>query len=149
MKKAKKKKAQRKLTYKEKIFVEKYIESKGDRRKSAMAAYHIGSKGGAKDGQGAQATASTIANKVLAKPPVINAIEERSKLVWEKLHQEASASVDTIVAVRDTAKKPEVKLAAAKDILDRTGFKPAEKVQVDPVIHIHTNIPRPQLEEVK
>ena len=59
--------------------------------------------------------------------------------LWEKLRSAAPKSVDAIIDLSINAKNESVRFAAAKDILDRLGFKPDEsiKVNMEPVVIVN------------
>lgn len=104
-----------KLTKKQKGFADDYIDT-GNARLSAKNNYNLGSKGGKKDKDSMNKTADIIANETLKKPSVIAYLEDNA--------YEASARV---VELSKTAQNEATKLNANKDILDRAGYKPADK----------------------
>lgn len=53
--------------------------------------------------------------------------EERDKRLRERMSHDSVMAYRVIKDLAETAKQPAVKLKAAKDMLDRGGFKPADK----------------------
>ena len=110
----------RKLTKKQKDFADEYIET-GNGTKSALKAYNV--KPNKEEGNGKtkeESTAGNIATMNLTKPNVI-----------EYLKAHAKQASSNIIELSNTCDNPTVKLNANKDILDRSGFKPAEKVDIE------------------
>lgn len=63
--------------------------------------------------------------------------EERRKLVLSDISDSSPAAVKTIRELADAEDvPPAVRLAAAKDILDRDGFKPIERLAIAQVAPI-------------
>lgn len=61
---------------------------------------------------------------------VVDRVKEfETKQVRQELEKHALAAVDTIVDIMKTAEKAGHKLAAAKDILDRGGYRPNDVVE--------------------
>ena len=63
--------------------------------------------------------------------------------VRQRISSEALKSVNMIVTLRDNAQNENVKLGASKDLLDRAGYSPKEKVDPQITIIVQTNIPAP------
>jgi len=105
-----------------------------------------------------------IAERLKITPQTVS-ITLNSKIVRDKLEimraQRDAASVSVAQAIQDLAPKaiamvdkileselgavsPAVQLGAAKDILDRSGHKPAEKVQ-----HMHAHLTAEEIEQIK
>lgn len=57
--------------------------------------------------------------------------EERRERILRKIEREADASVETIKEVRDSSELDFARLSAAKDLLDRAGYKPPERHEVE------------------
>ena len=114
------------LTKKEKEFADEYLET-GHKTKSAIKAYDIGSKGGSKDKEHIEKTASAIAAENLGKPRVIQYLEDNSE-----------KAVLNIIELGDQRVNLPVALGANKDILDRAGYKPIDKSQ-SVVVNVSVN----------
>lgn len=67
-----------------------------------------------------------------------------SLTVRQRISAEALRSVDKIVKLRDHAMNENVQLGASKDLLDRAGYSPKEKVDPQITIIVQTNIPAPK-----
>jgi phage terminase small subunit len=91
---------------KQRIFVDEYIENKGNGTKAALKAYDTD-----KD-----YVAKNIASENLTKPNV-----------WQAIQDAAEEAFGSIRTLSKTAKNENVRLGASKDILDRAGFKPVEE----------------------
>lgn len=104
-------KQSKQLTAKEQAFVDAYIRLDGKREAALIEA-------------GYKATyPSQYAFDLLRKPHIMQAILEQTGM---KLVSSAPKALATLERLLD-AKSDYVSLEAAKDILDRSGFKPSEK----------------------
>ena len=99
--------------------VEKYLET-GKKGASAIKAYDLGSKGGSDTQEKLIQVAGAIATENLKKPKVKQYLEDN-----------AEGATLRIVELSKKAKNEAVKLNANKDILDRAGYKPIEKTDID------------------
>lgn len=97
-----------KITLKQKRFVDKYLET-GVKVTAALEAYDTDD----------YKTASAIAGENLEKPRVIEYLESQSQKSAERISQ-----------LRDQDQNLPVALSAAKDILDRAGYKAVDKQAV-------------------
>ena len=99
------------LTDKERAFVEAYVEFDGNREQAITeAGYNT-------------AYPRQLAVELLRKPHIIQALLEETGL---KLVSSAPKALATLQRLMD-AKSDYVALEAARDVLDRSGFKSAEK----------------------
>jgi phage terminase small subunit len=98
------------LTDKQQAFVDLYVSTGG---KVGIASQRAGY---ADRAQG---------SKLLRDPRVIKAIQER---MTDAIGVHAAAALGTVVKLAKSAKSDYVRLEAAKDILDRAGYKPPERV---------------------
>ena len=104
------KKKQPSLTDKQQVFIEKYIETGNKQEAKQIAGY----------------SEKTQLSSVCT-PEVQNAIIVH---VNKTLHEYAPIAVQTMINLSEHAKNDKVRLDATKDILDRAGFKPAEKREI-------------------
>jgi len=104
---------QSKLTSLQDKFVDEYISNGGVGSKAAIAAGY------------SENTAAQSAYVLLRKPQVMQEIYRRTV---EQIGLAAPKALGTIVGLIDKAKSDYVKLEAAKDILDRSGMRPPERV---------------------
>lgn len=98
------------LTTKQELFVELYVQSGGKVGLSAE-------KAGYAD--------RSIGSKLLRDPKVIKRIQE---LTLEALGTHAVHALHTVAKLSKSARSDYVRLEAAKDLLDRAGYKPPERV---------------------
>lgn len=98
------------LTDKQEMFAELYVRSGGKVGLSAE-------KAGYAD--------RSIGSKLLRDPKVIKRIQE---LTLEALGTHAVHALHTVSKLSRTARSDYVRLEAAKDLLDRAGYKPPERV---------------------
>ncbi len=110
-------------TLKEKALADAYTRgdkgTRGNGVRSAMKAYNIGSQGGSKTKRQAEQTAAIIAHDVLRKPNVkeyIQGIAYEMANIVHKIAREGETDTN--------------RLNAAKDMLDRAGYKPVDSVDV-------------------
>jgi Terminase small subunit len=103
-------KPKRKITYKQKKFVEKYVELGGNATQAALAAFDI------KDNN--LVTAGGVGYEYLNKPQV-----------RELLESYAVPIVEHVRTLATNARSEYVQLEASRDILDRAGYKAVERVE--------------------
>lgn len=107
-------KHKRALTKKQKDFVREYAKH-GNGVKAALKVYNLGGKGG----KHALQTAGSIASENLKKPDV--------RAFFKGIAQEMADIVREIAREGETHT---VRLQAAKDVLDRAGYKPVDSIDV-------------------
>lgn len=105
----------RKLTKKQKIFADEYIET-GNGRRSALLAYDTD----------IPEVAAVIASENLIKPNVM-----------EYIRGMASVAASNVFKLANTAENEAVRLTANRDILDRSGYKAVEKT-ASLVTHVYS-----------
>ena len=110
-----KKKDTKKTTIKQKLFVDKYIETKNG-TKAAREVYNTKN----------DAVAWVIASENLRKPKIKSEIEHRIKKAKEMIFK-----------LSQWAKKEEVKLKASQDIVDRWEGKAVQTIKTDPTTNIN------------
>jgi hypothetical protein len=98
----------RKITKKQKAFADSYIET-GNGRQSALKVYDTKSP----------IVAGSIATENLTKPNVIEYLQGISYRVANHIEKLAFG-----------AESENVQVVASKDILDRAGYKPTDKMQI-------------------
>lgn len=66
-------------------------------------------------------------------------IDEYKLALWGKVGDAAPGAISTLIYLSTKAKSEATRLAAAKDLLDRLGFKPDEsiKVNMEPVVIVN------------
>jgi len=100
----------RRLTRKQKAFADNFIDNRGNGTEAIIKAeYDVKNR----------ATAGAMAWENLRKPNII-----------EYLQSHAPKAASNIVKLGNTAKNEAVRLQANRDILDRVGYKPTEKMDV-------------------
>lgn len=104
---------QGKLTALQDKFVDEYIANGGVGKAAAITAGY------------SEHTATQIAHTLMRKPQITQEIYRRTV---EQIGLAAPKALGTIVGLIANAKSDYVKLEAAKDILDRSGMRPAERV---------------------
>lgn len=108
--------ATRPLTKRQRMLVEAYVANGGNLTKAAQeAGYAEGNSG------------RVSAYKAMKTPHVQQYLMQA---VAEELGQHAAMAVGTVAALAKTGKSEYVKLQAAQDLLDRAGFKPIDRSQV-------------------
>lgn len=112
-----------KLTSKQRALADAYVRgdklTRGNGVQSAIKAYNLGSKGGSKTPRQLNNTAAIMAHNVLSKDKVKEYIN--------------GIAMEMVGIVHQIARKGETdtnRLSAAKDMLDRAGFKPVDSVDV-------------------
>lgn len=98
------------LTEKQELFVDLYVRSGGKVGLSAERAGYAD---------------RSIGSKLLRDPKVIKRIQE---LTLEALGTHAVHALHTVAKLSKSARSDYVRLEAAKDLLDRAGYKPPERV---------------------
>lgn len=98
------------LTEKQELFVDLYVRSGGKVGLSAERAGYAD---------------RSIGSKMLKDPKIIKRIQE---LTLEALGTHAVHALHTVAKLSRTARSDYVRLEAAKDLLDRAGYKPPERV---------------------
>lgn len=113
-----------KLTDKQAAFVSAYIASGGVVGLAAQTA------GYASDNEG---------SRLLKNPNVINEIQ---KQMLAAIGTHAVSALDTMVKLSRSAKSDYVRLEASRDILDRAGFKPPDRIdhRVDGTLSVSFDI---------
>lgn len=99
------------ITKKQKKFADKYIET-GNGAQAARETYDVST----------DESARAIASQNLTKPPI-----------QEYLQSKAEIAASIVFQIAQFGESDDVKLKASKDILDRAGYKAAEK-------HINVNV---------
>lgn len=106
----------RKLTKKQRDFIEEYIANKENGTQAALKVYETN-----------ETTAASIAYENLRKPQIQAEIDARYKDIQEQFQQNSQLALNRILELVTNASDEKVALAASKDILDRAGHKPVEK----------------------
>ena len=114
----------KKLTPKQKKFIDNYTdptsETFSNATKSAIEAGY------------SEKTAYSIANENLKKPDIVSAIEAKKADLREQFAEFAQTAFLNIQNIaNDTKVSPRTRLDANKDLLDRAGYKPSDKVEGD------------------
>lgn len=119
-----------KITDQQKLFVDKYLAG---RKKNATRA--------AIDAGYSEKTASSQASQLLNNPKVKEYLSEKEKALIQELQQEflfdalEARKVMYRIMTDDEARDAD-KINAAKDFLDRAGFKPTDKVDLEAGIEV-------------
>lgn len=109
-----------KLTPRQELFVEFYQQTGNATKAAEMAGY-----------AGDQNTLSTIGYENLRKPNVIRALELKKNDLRTRFEQESINAFNVMVSIiNDPRVSARTKLDACKDILDRAGYKPSDKVEL-------------------
>jgi phage terminase small subunit len=111
------------LTTKQIRFVEEYIRNGGNGKQAAISAGY------------SENTAESQASRMLRKVKVQNALKERRSQIQQELRDyfigDALTARKVMVQIlNDPEATHKDKLTAAKDLLDRAGFKPTEKQEI-------------------
>ena len=99
------------LTDKQNLFVENYIKTSNAKQSAIMAGY-------------SEKTAQVMGAKL--KKQFREEIADRTRT---RLMDGAGMALDTILDLVKNSTSDTVKLAAARDLLDRSGYKPTEKIE--------------------
>lgn len=118
--------AQRKLTKKQAAFVEAYVANGGNVTQAAREAGYAEGDAGRVTGQ-----------KTLKLPHVQ---QHLMAVIAEQFSRHAPAAVHQLAGLAKTAKSEYVQLEASKDLLDRAGFKPIDRAQVQVAGDIRVSI---------
>lgn len=95
----------KKLSTKQKLFARAYVTNKGNGTEAAAQVYNVSNRN----------VARSIGSENLTKPVVLAEIKK-----WEELLDEQIVpSLLTVIDLRDHDPSPHIRLAAAKDLLDR------------------------------
>jgi phage terminase small subunit len=108
------------LTDKQKKFVEAYFEFNNGTNAAIMAGY------GAK---GAHAEASRQLKNVKVREYIEELQKERRELIQNRLAGMAEKAAEMMFELAMNAESENVRVNALKDILDRAGYKPTDKVE--------------------
>lgn len=86
-------------------------------------------------------TVGVIAHENLRKPKIINAIEERKQTLKERFEAESHNAMSVLLELLGNKATPSgVKARVAQDILDRAGYKPTDKIEMEGTIVQETRI---------
>lgn len=107
-----KKKKIRKLSEKQRVFIDKLVETGDQKEAKALAGY------------------KPTANP-LASPNVTKEYEEKVQILKEKFVNHADEMCENMVNLARTSKSDSVKFQATKDILDRAGLAPVSKSETE------------------
>lgn len=113
----------REATGQQKLFVEEYLKLR--KKNATQAAVNAGYS---------EKSAASQASQLLKNPKVIKYLKEREDAIIRELHQEfLFDAVEARKVMYEIMTKPHAedrdKLNAAKDFLDRAGFKPTDKIE--------------------
>lgn len=103
----------RTLTEKQQAFVDEFIANGGKQSAAALKAGY------------AEGSHHTDASRLVRNPLIQQAI---TKGVMMQIGLRAASALQTIDSLSTTARSDYVRLEAAKDILDRAGFKPPDRI---------------------
>lgn len=114
----------REATRQQKLFVDEYLRNRKSNAKEAAIAAGYSKK-----------TAGVQASQLLNNPYVLEYLNEREKTIEQELREEfIFDAIEARKVLYDIMKDPESRdmdrINAAKDFLDRAGFKPTDKVDV-------------------
>jgi phage terminase small subunit len=118
--------APRKLTRKQSAFIEAYVANGGNVTLAASAAGYAAGDAGRVTGQ-----------KTLKLP---HAQQYLMQVMAEQFTRHAPAALGQLAGLAKTAKSEYVQLEASKDLLDRAGFKPIDRSQVQVAGDIRVSI---------
>ncbi|MCY0900242.1 MAG: terminase small subunit [Firmicutes bacterium] len=114
------------LTPRQQKFVQEFLRT-GNATQSAITA-----------GYGS-ANADVTAARLLKRPLIQSALDAAKKDLHALFMAEAYDSLRTLVAIRDDPDAPaSARLRAAQDLLDRAGYKPADRIESTVDIEQHT-----------
>ena len=103
----------RTLTPKQEAFAQSYVSNGGKKQQSAMDAGY------------ASESAAGEASRLLAKTPVLDRIHELTHSAFASL---APTLLDRLMRLATSARSEKVQFDALKDLLDRSGHRPVERV---------------------
>ena len=116
---------------KKKVFVAEYLKNGQKPTQAAMKACGLTNK----------ASASTTGGRMIRDPEIKEVIELVEAKVNNYLKNEAYGAAQRIVILSKNCENEATQLKANTDILDRAGFKPKDKIQIEPVINVSHQIP--------
>jgi phage terminase small subunit len=136
------------LTDKQKAFVYEYMKD----RNATQAAIRAGYSPNSAQEQGSRLLSNAMVAEFLAQQEA-----ELKRDLRERFIEEAEMAFETVVKIAQGISPPGVKkpsartvLDAAKDLLDRAGYKPTDKIDAhvenDGQLSVIFNIPRPKKE---
>lgn len=111
------------LTEKQQRFVDEYMKDGNATQAAIRAGY-------------SEKTAYQIGHENLRKHDIAQALKARNRALaeqlWEQFARDAVEARKVMFEImKDTSANQQVRLSAAKDLMDRGGFKPVEKVSAD------------------
>jgi len=118
--------AAKKLTRKQEALVAEYVSNGGNALKAAEAA-----------GYSTNEASRTAVYRTLKLPHVQQAMMQ---MVAEEFSRHAPAAVATVAKLSRNAKSEYIQLEASKDLLDRAGFKPIDRQQLQVAGDIRVSI---------
>jgi hypothetical protein len=136
------------LTPKQRAFVLEYLKDRNATQAAIRAGY-------------SEASAYSQASELLKNPKVAEFLAQQEaelkRDLRERFMEEAEMAFETVVKIAQGISPPGVKkpsartvLDAAKDLLDRAGYKPTDKIDAhvenDGQLNVVFNIPRPKKE---
>lgn len=115
----------REATRQQKLFVDEYLRLR--KSNATQAAINAGYS---------PKTASSQASQLLNNPKVLKYLEERERAIAQELQEEfIFDAIEARKVLYEIMKDPEARdmdrINAAKDFLDRAGFKPTEKIALN------------------
>lgn len=119
-------------TRQQKLFVDEYLRlRKSNATKAAINAGY------------SPKTASSQASQLLNNPKVLKYLEERERAIAQELQEEfIFDAIEARKVLYEIMKDPEARdmdrINAAKDFLDRAGFKPTDKLDIEGTIDTGT-----------
>lgn len=112
-----------KLTPRQELFVEFYLQNGNAGKSAELAGYAGGLK-----------TCQSIGSQNLALPKIQEALDLKKHDLRKRFVKEAGAAFTVIVGLMNNPKvSPRTRLDAAKDVLDRAGYNPTDKVELSGV----------------
>jgi hypothetical protein len=96
-----------------------------------------------------EASADVTAARWLKRPAIRAAIEAAQQDLESLFREEAVASLRTLVAIRDDPHAPAMaRLRAAQDLLDRAGYRPAERLEHVGHMQVEHDVPAAEINAV-
>lgn len=103
-------------------FAERYVET-GKKQQSAIDAGYAPA--------GAHVTASELLKNPKVQEAITNLREERREYMMSRFAEEAKNAFTVMLSImNDTDISPQTRYNAAKDVMDRAGYKPTEKQEL-------------------
>lgn len=126
------KQRKQKFTEKQLKFIEYYSENGNATQSAIMAGY-------------SRKTAGAIGSENLTKPEIREAVEQKRReradaLQRQFLNDAISARSILFQVMQDPETPPKDKITAARDFLDRAGFKPVDKKEIDLDLETEINV---------